>query len=156
MPAPRPGPGPAAAPAPAGSPAATVGVTAGNMVIAPRKTTPEADDRSAERAAAEDSRAAQAYRLKMLREFQRHMANKNYPLAARQRGEEGAVMLVFEFKRDGKLAGIAIKRTSGFKALDDHALAQAKTFRFPPVDDRLRKRSNLLIELQVDYTLREE
>ncbi len=46
----------------------------------------------------------------------------DYPYAARLRGWEGSVMLVFSIETGGRLENIRIARSSGFAVLDDSAL----------------------------------
>ena len=58
----------------------------------------------------------EAWRAKVER-----IGNINYPEEARRRGIDGAVMLDVALKRDGSVADISIRRSSGVTVLDDAA-----------------------------------
>ncbi len=53
-------------------------------------------------------------------------ARFKYPMLARKRGWQGKVVLALNINTQGKIANIAIKRSSGFKILDRNAV---KTFK---------------------------
>ena len=49
-------------------------------------------------------------------------AHKNYPSAARQRGEEGEVMISFTVEDNGRVSAVSIGKGSGHADLDAAAL----------------------------------
>jgi periplasmic protein TonB len=59
---------------------------------------------------------------------------KRYPLEARERREEGRVLIAFSIDRAGKVVSNRIESSSGFAAIDNEALAMIKrTQPFPPL-----------------------
>jgi TonB family protein len=55
-----------------------------------------------------------------------------YPPEARAKGYQGKVLLRVEVLSDGQVGQIAVKKTSGYEALDQSALAAVKQWRFIP------------------------
>ena len=55
-----------------------------------------------------------------------------YPSAARRRHEEGLVILTVNVSPDGHAAGVSVKKSSGFKLLDDAAVAAVQDWEFQP------------------------
>jgi TonB family protein len=55
-----------------------------------------------------------------------------YPQEARAKGYQGKVLLRVEVLPDGRVGQIAVKKTSGYEALDRSALAAVKQWRFIP------------------------
>jgi protein TonB len=56
----------------------------------------------------------------------------DYPKGARQRGEEGDVVLELHVTAQGTVDEVKIVRSSGFGELDSAALRAARTARFTP------------------------
>ncbi len=56
----------------------------------------------------------------------------DYPRAARQRGEQGDVVLEIDVAVDGSVASVAVATSSGFADLDAAALKAVKAARFSP------------------------
>lgn len=56
----------------------------------------------------------------------------DYPRAARQRGEQGDVVLEIDVAADGSVASVAVATSSGFADLDAAALKAVKSARFSP------------------------
>lgn len=61
-----------------------------------------------------------------------------YPLAARRRRQEGAVLLAVRVAADGNAVSVTVKRSSGFKVLDDAAAAAVTKWEFEPARDDSR------------------
>lgn len=61
-----------------------------------------------------------------------------YPLAARRRRQEGVVLLAVRVSADGRSAAVTLKRTSGFKLLDDAATGAVMDWEFEPARDEGR------------------
>ena len=57
---------------------------------------------------------------------QRIIRAKSYPLAARRRGIEGTVKIIFRIGKEGGLEKAAVVASSGFGLLDDEAVATVK------------------------------
>ncbi|HEX5009412.1 MAG TPA: TonB family protein, partial [Planctomycetota bacterium] len=55
-----------------------------------------------------------------------------YPLAARQAGEEGLVVIHALVLADGSVADASVGESSGYERLDDAALAAVRSWRFQP------------------------
>jgi TonB family protein len=63
-----------------------------------------------------------------------------YPAQARRTGQDGAVEVLFMLNIDGSVSGVSVKKSSGFKMLDEAATAAIKSaapFRAPPVSTKL-------------------
>lgn len=63
-----------------------------------------------------------------------HWRNREpiYPVAAAERGEHGAVVLLIHVDPDGAVAGIEIAETSGFRLLDRAAREAVQAWHFLP------------------------
>jgi protein TonB len=59
-------------------------------------------------------------------------AHKNYPSAARQRGEEGEVLVRFTVEDNGRVSAVAIEKGSGHADLDASALRMLQGATLPP------------------------
>lgn len=55
-----------------------------------------------------------------------------YPMASRRKREEGMVILRLVISEDGRVADIAINRSSGFSLLDEAAIAAVRKWRWSP------------------------
>ena len=55
-----------------------------------------------------------------------------YPLAARRMGEQGTVLLLVQVGESGRVAGVAVSRSSGSDRLDRAALETVANWRFEP------------------------
>ena len=55
-----------------------------------------------------------------------------YPAAARRRHEEGLVILTVNVSTEGQAARVSVKKSSGFKLLDDAAVAAVQNWEFQP------------------------
>lgn len=58
--------------------------------------------------------------------------NRRYPDAARNRGEEGVVVVRFTVDRSGQVVSVSLVRGSGHDALDDAAQAMLRGASVPP------------------------
>ncbi len=58
-------------------------------------------------------------------------AHKNYPSAARQRGEEGEVMVNFTVEGDGRVSAVMIQKGSGFADIDKAVIAMLQGATLP-------------------------
>ena len=78
--------------------------------------------------------------------------NKIYPGDAKQRGEQGAVEIMFSVDSNGRVSGVGLARSSGFPALDQAAIATARAASpLPPPPEGLAGRSLTMV---VRFTLR--
>lgn len=78
--------------------------------------------------------------------------NKIYPGDAKQRGEQGAVEIMFSVDSNGRVSGVGLTRSSGFPALDQAALDTARaTSPLPPPPEGLAGRSLTMV---VRFSLR--
>jgi protein TonB len=55
-----------------------------------------------------------------------------YPMQARREGHQGQVELLYRVTKEGKVEGIQIAKSSGFKDLDQEAVKAVSTYRFVP------------------------
>ncbi len=55
-----------------------------------------------------------------------------YPEPARRRGEQGTVELRVQVLPDGRVGEVSVSKSSGFRLLDEAAVAEARTWRFVP------------------------
>jgi len=79
--------------------------------------------------------------------------NKIYPHNARQRNEQGTVVLRFTITADGGIGGVDLSRSSGHSSLDKAAQETvARVRRFPPIPPELQK-SSLRIEVPLSFRL---
>lgn len=72
-----------------------------------------------------------------------------YPRAARNRGQEGVVLLSVEVLADGRTGQILIKKSSGYALLDRSALEAIRSWRFEPA-----KRKHIPLAMTVDIPIR--
>jgi len=80
-------------------------------------------------------------------------ANWVYPRPAGERGIEGELLIEFHIAKDGRLAYIELRHSSGTRILDDAALTAVKLAQpFPPVPDAIAKRT-LAINGQFKYQI---
>ncbi len=76
-----------------------------------------------------------------------------YPRLAVQLGEEGRLILRFTILKDGRLAGVKLIESSGYRLLDEEAIRAVKAAApYPPIPDRLKK-DHLNILANFTYTL---
>ena len=75
-----------------------------------------------------------------------------YPEPARQRGERGTVDLLLKVLSDGSVGDVSIKKSSGFRLLDEAALTEAKRWQFVPAR-RGPKAAEAWIEVPVRFEL---
>ncbi len=70
--------------------------------------------------------------------------NKHYPVAARNK-QYGTVQLTAFIKSDGTLEKVEINKSSGYEALDNHALDIVRaTAPYAPFSHRLKKKADVL------------
>ena len=55
-----------------------------------------------------------------------------YPLASRQRGEQGVVTVLLRISEAGQVMGVEVVNTSGHPALDESARRAVQRWRFRP------------------------
>lgn len=80
---------------------------------------------------------------------------RTYPRYARQREWEGRVTVRLEFGADGKVAGIRVKKPSGYEILDKSAYEMLRKAQLDtPVPESLRGRA-FAVEVAVVYELKE-
>lgn len=77
-----------------------------------------------------------------------------YPLASRQRGEEGRVGLRAQIGPDGRVTDVLVQAPSGFPDLDRSAVAAVKSARFTPARQRGRPVS-ATAAMTIEFRLRE-
>ncbi len=76
-----------------------------------------------------------------------------YPRAAAEMGQEGRLTLRFTILKDGRLAGVWLVQSSGYRLLDQEAIRAVKAAApFNPIPDRL-KTDHLNIMANFTYTL---
>ncbi|MGH7397462.1 MAG: energy transducer TonB, partial [Candidatus Rokuibacteriota bacterium] len=76
-----------------------------------------------------------------------------YPRQAGERGIEGDLLIEFHIAKDGRLAHIELRNSSGTPILDDAAMTAVKLAQpFPPVPDAIAKRT-LAINGQFRYQI---
>ena len=84
---------------------------------------------------------------------ERIKANWIYPRQAGDRGIEGELLIEFHIAKDGRLAYIELRHSSGTTILDDAALTAVKLAQpFPPVPDEIAKQT-LAINGQFKYQI---
>jgi protein TonB len=72
--------------------------------------------------------------------------NRNYPFLARRQGLEGMVIVIFSLNYNGSLEDIKVKKSSGYKLLDQAALeAIEKATPFPPFPKALKEKTLSLV-----------
>lgn len=74
--------------------------------------------------------------------YRRKVAPK-YPRADRIAGRSGTVVLLLEIDADGKLTGVRIKHSSGFRSLDAAAIQAARASKYLPAHNGERHVSSL-------------
>jgi TonB family protein len=84
----------------------------------------------------------------------RENAYPRYPMLARSRGEEGVVLISAEVLANGKVGRLGIKKTSGFRLLDQSALEAVKNWRFEPAR-RIGIPVTVWVEIPVRFALRD-
>lgn len=72
-----------------------------------------------------------------------------YPEAARRRGEEGLVLLLVNVDRGGRAVEVAVKKDSGFSALDKAAVKAVRRWRFQPA-----QLGSLAVDSKVEVPIR--
>lgn len=82
------------------------------------------------------------------------VSKPTYPEAARKREEQGTVQLVVKVLSDGHVGEVNVKKSSGSKALDEAALAEAKGWQFTP-GRRGPKAVDSWVEIPVRFQLTE-
>lgn len=75
-------------------------------------------------------------------------APPRYPYLARRRGQEGRAVLRVQVTADGQAAAVRLHETSGYRLLDEAALAAIKAWRFTPA-----KRGGLSVAGSVDVPI---
>jgi protein TonB len=84
---------------------------------------------------------------------ERIKANWVYPRQAGERGIEGELLIEFHIAKDGRVAFIELRHSSGTTILDDAALTAVKLAQpFPPVPDEIAKQT-LAINGQFKYQI---
>ena len=84
---------------------------------------------------------------------ERIKANWVYPRQAGERGIEGELLIEFHIAKDGRVAYIELRHSSGAAILDDAALTAVKLAQpFPPVPDEIAKQT-LAINGQFKYQI---
>jgi protein TonB len=84
---------------------------------------------------------------------ERIKANWVYPRQAGERGIEGELLIEFHIAKDGRVAYIELRHSSGTAILDDAALTAVKLAQpFPPVPDEIAKQT-LAINGQFKYQI---
>jgi len=83
----------------------------------------------------------------------RIMDNLTYPSSAKEAGFQGVTRLNLQLSYRGELLDAAVKESSGYKILDDNALATAKgVASYPPFPPSMDEKK-LWIEIPIAYTL---
>ena len=80
-------------------------------------------------------------------------SHKTYPEVARQRGEEGRVVIRFTIDRSGRVVDARVVGESGSALLDTAAMALVKGASFPPFPPTMSQ-ERITITTMVRYTLR--
>jgi TonB family protein len=84
----------------------------------------------------------------------RENVHPRYPMLARSRGEEGVVLVSAEVLANGKVGGLRIKKTSGYRLLDQSALEAVKNWKFEPAR-RMGIPFAVWVEIPVRFALRD-
>ena len=84
----------------------------------------------------------------------RENVHPRYPMLARSRGEEGVVLISAEVLANGKVGRLGIKKTSGYRLLDQSALEAVKNWRFEPAR-RMGMPVAVWVEIPVRFALRD-
>jgi len=137
-PTPAPAPAPAAAPAPAPAPAIVPLARIDPSVLVP------------DAAPAVDASELEHYRRELTRAAARF---KRYPRVAIDNNWEGEVVLVLAIGADGRIAGLRVRRGSGYEVLDRQAREMfEKAKPFVPLPAALRGKA-FEVELRAVYNL---
>jgi protein TonB len=75
-----------------------------------------------------------------------------YPEPARRRGEHGTVELRLQVLPDGRVGEVSVSKSSGFRLLDEAAVAETKRWRFAPAM-RGPKPTEASVEVPVKFEL---
>jgi len=86
--------------------------------------------------------------LRRLQEF------KNYPLAARKRGEQGVVLLAFAVDRDGHVTSRRIVKSSGYRELDAEVLSLVERAQPMPAFPASMTEAELRLTVPIRFSLR--
>jgi periplasmic protein TonB len=86
--------------------------------------------------------------LKRLQEY------KNYPLAARRRNEQGVVLLAFSIDRDGHVMSRRIVKGSGYRDLDDEAMALVERAQPMPAFPPSMTEGKLALTVPIRFSIR--
>ncbi|MGH7112483.1 MAG: energy transducer TonB, partial [Stellaceae bacterium] len=79
-------------------------------------------------------------------------AHTYYPQSARDAGEEGEVLLRFRIERSGRVADVAVVRSSGYPDLDAAALAMMRGAALPPFPPSMPQQS-ITVEVPIRFRL---
>jgi TonB family protein len=82
-------------------------------------------------------------------------ATFSYPAKSRRQEEQGTVVLKLRVLKSGDLGELSVHRTSGYSALDEAALADARRLKFEPARNKAGDAVASTIFLPVAYRLRE-
>jgi protein TonB len=77
-----------------------------------------------------------------------------YPRLARERGYEGEVVLKVEVMQNGDCGSVSLKKSSGYRILDDAAVRAVRGWKFKPAMRGLRAFTSA-IELPIVFRLKE-
>ena len=80
-------------------------------------------------------------------------AHRYYPESARERSEEGEVLLRFRVERSGRVLGCAIVRGSGYPDLDAAALAMMRGAVLPAFPPSMPQQS-ITVAVPIQFSLR--
>ena len=93
----------------------------------------------------------QSYLQQLSGRIQRH---KFYPASGRRLGEQGRVLIALVIARDGQVSDARVKLSSGYRRLDEAALAAVLAAApFSPLPPQFADEA-LLLSIPMDYTLR--
>jgi protein TonB len=84
----------------------------------------------------------------------RENAHPRYPMLARSRGEEGVVLISAEVLANGRVGKLGIRRTSGYRLLDQSALEAVKNWKFEPAR-KMGLPVAVWVEIPVRFALRD-
>jgi protein TonB len=80
-------------------------------------------------------------------------AHRHYPESARDRGEEGEVLLRFHIERSGRVLDVAVVGISGHPDLDEAALAMMRGAVLPPFPPSMPQPS-IVVAVPILFSLR--
>jgi len=84
---------------------------------------------------------------------QQVLKNLTYPPQAKESGFEGKANLSMRLSYLGELMDVAVKSSSGYKILDDNAVAVARGITYYPPFPPTITQKELWIEIPIDYRL---